>query len=626
MPDETAPLVLIIDDERAICQSLGLHLKFRGMRVDSANSARDGLARLGQGGVDVVLCDIGLPDLSGHEVVQQATQAAVARGELPPEFVVMTANATLDHAVTSLREGACQFVTKPLSMPYLETVVARALEVRDLRRRVRALEEHQAASVMESVEAITSRLSLSDTLAAVLQAAVVLHSAPRAAIWLLDPRLQQLRPMAARAADEGEAPSEVQRSCAEQAVSANAVAYVAERDSFWTAAPIVVDGEVEGALVIERAGSVEMLGGPEEDQALIALAGHAANAIQKDRLFSQLEQSAMQISSLFDVGLAMTSEVSLQRLFEVIVESAARISGAERCSLMLVEPDGETMKIRAARGIDPEVVARAEARVGQGIAGSVASSGEPLHIVDIESDARFGRRNSEQYRDSSLVCVPILVGDRVVGVLNVNNKRNGESFTVNDLNLMTLLASQAAVAIDNAHRYQDLSEQAITDGLTGVYIRRYFDECLDRAVRAALTGGRTFSVLLCDIDHFKQVNDHFGHLAGDAALRHVARCLTQAVRDQDLVARYGGEEFGVLLGRASAATAVAVAERIRALVEQRPARWNEADVPLTISIGVAAFEEAHGSADAVLDAADRALYRAKGEGRNRVVLADPPHA
>ncbi|MBI2299246.1 MAG: sensor domain-containing diguanylate cyclase [Armatimonadetes bacterium] len=297
------------------------------------------------------------------------------------------------------------------------------------------------------------------------------------------------------------------------------------------------------------------------------------------------------------------------------------ICGAERCSLMLLEPTGETLRIRASRGIDPQIVAEAVATVGTGIAGTVAQSGQPLFVADIETDSRFGRRNATQYSNTSLVCVPILVADRVVGVLNVNNKHSGASFDENDLNLMTLLASQAAVAIDNANRYEDMSERATRDGLTGVHSRGYFDDCLERAWRSAQSAGRTFSLLMLDLDHFKSVNDRYGHPAGDAVLREVARHLVIAVRDDDLVARYGGEEFSVILSRAEAAAALQVAERIRTSIEAMQAVHEGQVIQITASVGVATFQEGCLSAAQILNAADQALYQAKSTGRNRVVLA-----
>jgi diguanylate cyclase (GGDEF)-like protein len=322
----------------------------------------------------------------------------------------------------------------------------------------------------------------------------------------------------------------------------------------------------------------------------------------------------------------MGRERSLQALFEVIVDSAARICAAQRCSLMLREAGGDLLRIRAARGIPPEVIEQVRVNVGEGIAGSVVAGGEPLYIANVEADRRFARRNGQQYRDTSLVCVPIRVGDRVEGVLNVSNKAGGASFSTNDLNVMTLLASQAAVAIDNAERYQDLSRQAITDGLTGLYLRRYFDDCLALAWRSAQASGKGFALLMADIDHFKRVNDEHGHPAGDAVLRIVAQRVRQAVRDEDLAARYGGEEFAIILARGEAGIARTVAERLRRGMEREPITVEGLSLTITFSIGLAVYDAGYATAEDLLKASDDALYVAKQGGRNRVEVAPPPAA
>ncbi len=619
----SSPVVLVIEDDKALGQALSNHLRFRGDAVESVGTGGEGLSRLQAGGVDVVLCDIGLPDMSGHDVVRQALSGAEASAEGRPEFVMMTANPTLDNAIASLELGAFQFVTKPLSMPFLEVVIDRALSFRAARRESRRLQEEQEALVLSALADVTGNLGLVGALESVLRALHVLLRPAHAAIWLADPDEGSLRCVTSRD-DASEALSNEHEIIARECFGAECLVCREIDRMHYGAAPIQVDDATEGAISIDFDDECPIDDGSRAEL-LTTLARFAGNAVRKERLYAGLEQSSMQISSLFEVGLAMSSEVSLQRLFEVIVDSAARISGADRCSLMLIDPGQETLRMRAAVGIPPEVVAKAEARVGEGIAGTVAKTGEPLFISNIEQSGRFQRKNaSERYNNTSLVCVPIRMHNRVVGVLNVNNKRDGTSFNENDLNLLTLLASQAAVALDNAHRYQDLSEKAITDGLTGVYLRRYFDECLERADRNARSTGRAFSLLMVDIDHFKRVNDNYGHQTGDEALKVVANILKGLVRDDDLVCRYGGEEFVIILARAGRDAAQRVAERVRATVEGHEVRTTEHALRITVSIGVASFRNELRAPEDLVKAADEALYAAKETGRNRVVVAPEP--
>lgn len=609
--------VLVIDDDPGICQALSLHLKFRGMDVITVQRGRDGLDLLPDGEFDIVLTDIGLPDTTGHEVVKE-TMAMFADGSWP-EIIVMTGNPTLDNAVQSLKEGAFQFVTKPLSMPFLEVVVDRALQHRKLRCRVEEMSDEQESLVLRSLADITGEVGLSGALESIIRAAQMMLNPQQSAIWLQDG--PELRTVAVQRTDEAAHPlDETHEAVAQRAVTAGRMVCESIDERHLAATPIRIEERIEGVFTFERHGTPI---DPDDDgRRLEALASFAASAVRKERLFADLQQSSMQISSLFEVGLAMSSEVSLQRLFEVVVDSASRICGAQRCSLMLIDHDGETMRIRAARGIPPEIVAKAEGKVGEGISGTVAAKGEALFIANIERDGSFSKDNDDsKYNNASLICVPVLVHDKVVGVLNVNNKQGGISFTENDLNLLTLLASQAAVAIDNAHRYQDLSEQAITDGLTGIYIRRHFDETLARAYRTGRATGRGFGLLMIDIDHFKSVNDNYGHQTGDEALRTVAGILRTLVRDEDCLARYGGEEFAIIISRANEKATRRIAERIRSTVESTPVETEAHTLHITVSVGGVVFGEHHKSPEAVVEEADQSLYRAKEGGRNRVVLA-----
>jgi diguanylate cyclase (GGDEF)-like protein len=619
MKREPAPVVLVVDDDPAICQALSLHLRFRGMKVHTANNVGAALQRLGEGGITLVVTDLGLPDGTGHEIIRR-TKTELKGLDPRPEFVVMTANPTLDNAVAAFEEGACQFLQKPISTAFLEIVVKRALELADLRTSLREMTQEKKDMVLASLAAATGEVGLAGALEAVLTAADMLLAPTRAVLWVMGARPGELATITP-AGGAPAPPSDEHRAAAMAAYEQGHAVFQWGSDSRYAAVPIILEERPEGVLSVEFARGVEVPAEAERNAALSALAGHCANAMRKEQVFSTLQHSSEQIHSLVSVGLAMSSETSLQGLFDVIVDSAANVCGAGRCSLMLLDHDQAHLRMRAVRGIDPDIAAAVVVPVGQGIAGSVVASGEALYIEDIEQDARFGHANAKQYRDRSLISVPIRRGNIVVGVLNVSNKADGSSFTHNDFNLMALLASQAAVAIDNAERYQDLNLKAITDSLTGVYLRRHFDEALARTFRATKADGGTFALLMVDIDHFKGVNDNYGHASGDAALRAVAAVLKDAVRGDDLVARYGGEEFVLILARASDAIALAIGERVRRKLETTPLDAGGQSITVTVSVGVSVFTEAYESAEDLLRAADAAMYQAKQTGRNRVCLA-----
>ncbi len=176
-----------------------------------------------------------------------------------------------------------------------------------------------------------------------------------------------------------------------------------------------------------------------------------------------------------------------------------------------------------------------------------------------------------------------------------------------------------------AESMQALRQLATHDDLTGLFNRREFDRLLNEEWQRASRFGRPFAVTIVDLDHFKRVNDTYGHLVGDSALRHVASLLAGQVRSIDRVARYGGEEFAIIQVETDLASALATTERLRALLQEMPFQFTgpggEQTLPLTLSAGVAAFPIHGESAADVVGAADRALYAAKTDGRNRVYAA-----
>lgn len=613
--------LLVVDDEQAIRQVIETYFKHLGYTVFTAPNGRAGLEILQNQPVDVVLSDLSMPEIDGKELLHLAKQQ-----NLPAEFIMITAHTTIDTAVEVLRSGAYDFVTKPFVVTHLEGTVRRCLQQKKLREEIKRLENEKLRLVLQAVSEITSSPSLVETLESVLRAVDLLIQPEASAVLLQEEDSENLQVVVNM--DHVAAFALTDRwldqhhRYARQALRERGLVRLEgnAQTPHVLCAPIPLEESLIGAISILRPPGTPPFA-EEAPELLNSLAIQAGNAVRNARIYADLQQQSMQLSSLFDVGLAMSSEQSLQSLFQVIVDSAAKVSGAQRCSLMVLDEETQTLRIRAAIGIPEETIARAEVRLGEGIAGHVAQTGEPIFVADIERDDRFARRNDTKYNSKSLVSVPIKVQGQVRGVLNINNKLSGKSFTENDRNLLTLLASHAAVALENAHRYQDLNILAVTDSLTKVYIRRYFEECLARAFRNAQRYKRAFSLVMCDIDHFKQINDTYGHLQGDRTLQIVAEILKANIRDDDLVARYGGEEFVLILDRAETETAVSVAERIRQTVEARPIPSEQGDLHITLSLGVATYRSDIPTAHDLVAAADAALYEAKKSGRNRVCVS-----
>ncbi|MCJ7668719.1 MAG: sensor domain-containing diguanylate cyclase, partial [Anaerolineae bacterium] len=201
-----------------------------------------------------------------------------------------------------------------------------------------------------------------------------------------------------------------------------------------------------------------------------------------------------------------------------------------------------------------------------------------------------------------------------IGVLYVLMDRQGRPFTEADAVLLNLLASQAAIAVENSRLYESCQVLAVTDPLTGLYNRRFFSEELGKETSRSVREGKPLSLIVLDVDFLKRHNDSRGHLEGDKLLCEIAEILRLVVRESDVASRYGGDEFAILLPGTNETEALQVAERIRSEVGSREL----ADTKISVSLGVATFPTDACDAETLMLMADRRLYAAKALGRNRV--------
>jgi len=217
--------------------------------------------------------------------------------------------------------------------------------------------------------------------------------------------------------------------------------------------------------------------------------------------------------------------------------------------------------------------------------------------------------------------VPLIVEGKVIGVIEM--RREGEPFlpfSADDLHKLSNLCAQTSVFLRRTRLYAEVERLAIVDGLTGLYVHRYFQEKLTQEMKRAKVYDEKFSLLMADIDYFKRYNDQFGHLAGDELLRRVSMALKEGVRETDIVSRYGGEEFAIILLHREKEEAEEIAEGLRKRVESMRLEVEGGNTGVTISMGLATFPEDGLSESELIKHADEALYRAKEGGRNRVVV------
>jgi diguanylate cyclase (GGDEF)-like protein len=258
-----------------------------------------------------------------------------------------------------------------------------------------------------------------------------------------------------------------------------------------------------------------------------------------------------------------------------------------------------------------------------------ALMGEPLEVERLNLQVEKRKLKPGQTRmdpnatSKSHLTLPLALEGEILGSISINSDQPN-AFDAQDLQFFSVIGYQMTATIEHLQRLSSIKNLAIYDTLTGLYNRRYFEERFGVEVQQAFATKTPLSVILIDIDHFKKVNDTYGHPEGDKILRGVALLLKNSVRKKDTVARYGGEEFILILPETSLEAASMIAERIRKLVESTSFDVGNAHLHATISLGISSFPSHRArSKEELLKMADLALYQAKGGGRNRVSLYDP---
>lgn len=339
------------------------------------------------------------------------------------------------------------------------------------------------------------------------------------------------------------------------------------------------------------------------------------------------------LTRLLEIGRELSETRELNPLLESAMHQALSFVGAKNGYIVLL--DGDNLIFRVGLDHEGHVLDEPSEQISRTIFNEVITSGKGKITADAASSVDAVSVLALNIR--SVMCAPLISRGEILGAVYVENRTQRNFFNKDDLILLEFFAAQAAVSIENAMLNDDLEGQvkartqelaeaneklyllAITDPLTGLHNRRHFFELANLEIAAAQRYERPLSVMMVDLDHFKQVNDQFGHLAGDQVLKAFAKRTLDCVREVDVVGRYGGEEFALLLPDTALLAAVEMGERLRLAISSTPIQTEDADVPVTVSVGVAEYlygEEI--TSDALFDRADQALYDAKEGGRDRV--------
>jgi len=346
-------------------------------------------------------------------------------------------------------------------------------------------------------------------------------------------------------------------------------------------------------------------------------------SLENSGLRSRVSLLSQELDFFDGVSKTLTSTLELNDILTAIMKKAKKLIKAETWSILLLDENTGELFLEKITG-KKENRNRAKKfrlKVGEGIAGWVAQEGLPVIVPDVSIDKRFhsGLDKETDFTTRSLMCVPIKSKGTTLGVLEVINKTTNGPFTKDDLNLLMRLVDHAAVAIERASLYQKMAELSITDDLTKLFNTRYLNRTLEMEVLRSNRHGSSLSLIFMDIDHFKNINDNYGHLVGSKLLVEMGQLLIRSLRTIDIVARYGGDEFVIVLPQTPPNAAIQIAERIRRSVGRNVFLKRDGySLRLTASFGVASYPESAKSKEDLLRLADEAMYRVKNQTRNGV--------
>ncbi|MFA5110508.1 MAG: sensor domain-containing diguanylate cyclase [Desulfobaccales bacterium] len=346
---------------------------------------------------------------------------------------------------------------------------------------------------------------------------------------------------------------------------------------------------------------------------------------QSDESFYALSDTGQveRLLTTIEFSKALMSAYDMQTLLSAVLDRIRAIIPARNWSLLLIDPQTRDLYFAVVTGVAPEKVKDIRLQPGEGIAGTVAQTGQPIFIPDADQDPRFSDRvdNSTGFDTRSIIALPLNVRGEVIGVFEVVNVEDEKFFREKYLPHLTILADYVAIAVDNVRNLQKLEARTFIDEVTGFYNTRYLIHELDRLIPELINRGEPFSVVFFDLDNFKTVVDGHGHLRGTRVLAQVARVIHTLLGPEDSLVRYGGDEFIILMPRRSQSEALEVTRRLRQTLNQAAFLQDEGlQIKVTASYGIATVPEDAQDREQLLLIADKAMFGSKARGRDRIMV------
>ncbi|HAF62440.1 MAG TPA: hypothetical protein DCK95_08950 [Anaerolineaceae bacterium] len=383
--------------------------------------------------------------------------------------------------------------------------------------------------------------------------------------------------------------------------------------------PIVVGDKVIGFINVDS--KTPNFYNQSHAQRLKVFADETAIAIQNARYVEELKQRNQELMLLYEVGMAMTEGLDIHEVVSGLFKQVETLKNIDLFLLGLFNKDNKyplylynsedktTQMIEIVPDLQNDLLKQLLDKKTTVYVKNYKTEDIPPELKKL--------KNYPIENIHSSVNIPLLEGGEIIGIMTAGNRREG-GFNENQIRFLETIASQVAITLQNVIMYDRMKELAIIDELTGIYNRRFLYLAANKELDRSRRYNKDLSMILIDIDHFKEVNDHFGHLAGDKVLQKITQVAQKELRSSDVFARYGGEEFLILLADTDGEAAVRVAERIRYSMESLRVKYMEDEISVTISLGVTRLSSERETLQEIIATADQALYEAKQKGRNRV--------
>ncbi len=340
---------------------------------------------------------------------------------------------------------------------------------------------------------------------------------------------------------------------------------------------------------------------------------------KRDSLLAILNDSdsigdLVKLSFFTDIGKAITSARTMKATLDEVMNQIGKIFAPTYWSLLLRNQKTGNLRFSVVVGSGVESLKGVELSRGKGVAGWIAENGKAVIIEDVSRDERFSDEMDEltKFTTRSIIGVPLKTGEKVFGVIELINAADRKQFSALELQLLATIGDFTAIAVERLYYLRALRKIATIDPLTGLHNRRSFHTYIERESERAKRSGCVFSLLMIDVDDFKQINDTYGHPAGDEVLRTIGNLLLANVRKADFAVRYGGDEFVIIMPETPRSEAARVKDRIESTIKQHNAG---SEINISLSMGI---RESDGNdTKEIMDLVDKSMYAEKSRKQER---------